>query len=97
VTIFSTEVAVSVLPRYFVCLGGDVSGTIGHRIRHARTFVSGLETVHEATIAIAVRDGQAAAYAYAYVCDGRRVEAWLQGTIADGRPSTVAPYLSEHV
>ncbi len=27
-----------------------------------------------------MRDGQAAAY----VCDGRRVEAWLQGTIVDG-------------
>ncbi|MGH3822322.1 MAG: hypothetical protein ACRDRA_05720 [Pseudonocardiaceae bacterium] len=33
---------------------------------------------NEATIAIAVQGDQAAAY----VCDGRRVEAWLQGTIS---------------
>jgi hypothetical protein len=34
---------------------------------------------NEATIAIAVQGDQVAAY----VCDGRRVEAWLQGTIVD--------------
>ncbi|MGH3776804.1 MAG: hypothetical protein ACRDRR_13945 [Pseudonocardiaceae bacterium] len=42
---------------------------------------AGRTSGNEATIAIAVRDGQAAAY----VCDGRRVEAWLQGRIVDGR------------
>ncbi len=42
---------------------------------------AGRTSGNEATIAIAVRDGQAAAY----VCDGRRVEAWLQGTLEDGR------------
>jgi hypothetical protein len=42
---------------------------------------AGRTSGNEATIAIAVRDGQAAVY----VCDGRRVEAWLQGTIVDGR------------
>jgi len=34
-----------------------------------------------ATIAIAAKDG----VAIAYVCDGDRVEAWLQGTAADGK------------
>ncbi len=33
-----------------------------------------------ATIAIAVKDGKAVAY----LCDGNRVEAWLQGTATDG-------------
>jgi hypothetical protein len=35
----------------------------------------------EATLAIAVKGGRAAAY----VCDGRRVEAWLTGTQTAGR------------
>jgi hypothetical protein len=35
----------------------------------------------KATIAISVKDG----VAIAYVCDGRRVEAWLQGVAADGK------------
>jgi hypothetical protein len=34
-----------------------------------------------ATIAIAIRDGGA----IAYLCDGRRTEAWLQGSAVDGR------------
>ncbi|MGH3766000.1 MAG: hypothetical protein ACRDTX_12760 [Pseudonocardiaceae bacterium] len=42
---------------------------------------AGRTSGNEATIAIAVRGGQAAAY----VCDGHRVEAWLQGTISGGR------------
>ncbi len=42
---------------------------------------AGRTSGNEATIAIAVRNGQAAAY----VCDGRRIEAWLQGTLEDGR------------
>ncbi|HET9255778.1 MAG TPA: hypothetical protein VFO16_11310 [Pseudonocardiaceae bacterium] len=44
---------------------------------------AGRTSGNEATIAIAVRAGRAAAY----VCDGRSVEAWLQGTITDGRLS----------
>jgi len=35
----------------------------------------------KATIAIAIRDGGA----IAYVCDGRRTEAWLLGSASDGR------------
>ncbi|MDQ3764194.1 MAG: hypothetical protein M3460_22210 [Actinomycetota bacterium] len=42
---------------------------------------AGRTSGNEATIAIAVRNGQAAAY----LCDGRQVEAWLEGTITDGR------------
>ncbi|MGH3981596.1 MAG: hypothetical protein ACRDST_02605 [Pseudonocardiaceae bacterium] len=42
---------------------------------------AGRTSGNEATIAIAVRDNQVAAY----LCDGRQVESWLQGTIADGR------------
>ncbi|HEY6424579.1 MAG TPA: hypothetical protein VIY28_15305 [Pseudonocardiaceae bacterium] len=42
---------------------------------------AGRTSGNEATIAIVVRNGRAAAY----VCDGHRVEAWLQGTIADGQ------------
>jgi hypothetical protein len=41
---------------------------------------AGRTSGNEATIAIAVRDDEAAAY----LCDGRRVEAWLQGTNTDG-------------
>jgi len=33
-----------------------------------------------ASVAVAIRDGRA----IAYLCDGRKVEAWLQGTAADG-------------
>ncbi|MGH3696868.1 MAG: hypothetical protein ACRDRX_23290 [Pseudonocardiaceae bacterium] len=44
---------------------------------------AGRTSGNEATIAIAVRGGDAAAY----VCDGRRVEAWLEGTITDGQLS----------
>jgi serine/threonine-protein kinase len=35
------------------------------------------------TLAISVRDG----VAIAYICDGKRVEAWLRGTAADGKLS----------
>ncbi|MGH3872026.1 MAG: hypothetical protein ACRDSR_11020 [Pseudonocardiaceae bacterium] len=48
---------------------------------------AGRTSGNEATIAIAVRDGQAAAY----VCDGRRVEAWLQGTLEGGRLAVQNP------
>lgn len=40
---------------------------------------TGRTSGREATIAVAVQGDQAAAY----VCDGRRVEAWLEGTITD--------------
>lgn len=42
---------------------------------------TGRTTGREATLAIAVKGGRAAAY----VCDGRRVEAWLTGTHTAGR------------
>ncbi|MGH3939132.1 MAG: hypothetical protein ACRDTG_10960 [Pseudonocardiaceae bacterium] len=35
----------------------------------------------EATIAIAVRGSEV----YGYICDGKQVEAWLEGTITDGK------------
>ncbi|MGH3787609.1 MAG: hypothetical protein ACRDRG_13905 [Pseudonocardiaceae bacterium] len=41
---------------------------------------AGRTSGNEATIAIAVRDDDVAAY----LCDGRRVEAWLEGTNTDG-------------
>src|SRR5262249_6242521 len=44
---------------------------------------AGRTSGNEATIAISVRAGPAAAY----VCDGHRVEAWLQGAITGGRLS----------
>ncbi|NLT56070.1 MAG: hypothetical protein GXX79_16255 [Actinomycetales bacterium] len=40
-----------------------------------------------ATLAIATEDG----VAVAYVCDGRRVEAWLRGTAVDGRLELTGP------
>jgi hypothetical protein len=42
---------------------------------------TGRTTGREATLAIAVKGGRAAAY----VCDGRSVEAWLTGTLTAGR------------
>lgn len=42
---------------------------------------AGRTSGNEATIAFAVRGDQVAAY----LCDGRQVESWLQGSIADGR------------
>ncbi|MGQ0776406.1 MAG: hypothetical protein ACT4NY_18600 [Pseudonocardiales bacterium] len=35
----------------------------------------------EATIALAVRGGEV----YGYICDGKQVESWLEGTITDGK------------
>jgi serine/threonine-protein kinase len=40
-----------------------------------------------ATIAISVREG----IAVAYLCDGKRVEAWLQGTAAEGKLNLSGP------
>lgn len=45
------------------------------------TAYAGRTSGNEATIAITVEDGQVAAY----VCDGKQLESWLQGSIADGR------------
>ena len=42
---------------------------------------TGRTTGREATLAIAVKGGRAAAY----LCDGRSVEAWLTGTVTAGR------------
>jgi hypothetical protein len=42
---------------------------------------AGRTTEREATVAIAVKGDRAVAY----VCDGRRLEAWLTGTVADGK------------
>jgi hypothetical protein len=42
---------------------------------------AGRTNAREATVAVAVKGGRAAAY----VCDGRRVEAWLTGTQTAGR------------
>jgi len=42
---------------------------------------AGRTSGNEATIAIAVKAGRAVAY----VCDGRRTEAWLSGTLTDGK------------
>jgi hypothetical protein len=39
---------------------------------------TGRSAGNEVTVAIAVKDGRAVAY----VCDGRKVEAWMQGTLA---------------
>lgn len=42
---------------------------------------AGRTSGNEATIAIAVRGDEASAY----ICDGKQVEAWLEGTITDGK------------
>ena len=42
---------------------------------------AGRTTGREASLAVAVKGGRAAAY----LCDGRRVEAWLTGTFTSGR------------
>lgn len=47
----------------------------------ARANYAGHTEGKKATVAIAVRDGGA----IAYVCDGRRAEAWLLGTATDGQ------------
>ncbi|HEU0086509.1 MAG TPA: hypothetical protein VFQ77_02450 [Pseudonocardiaceae bacterium] len=44
---------------------------------------AGRSSGNEVTIAIKVRGSEAAAY----VCDGKRIESWLQGTLEDGQLS----------
>jgi hypothetical protein len=44
---------------------------------------AGRTSGNEVTVAVAVKDGRAVAY----VCDGKKVEAWLEGTVADGKLS----------
>lgn len=57
------------------------------KVAPEQTTYAGRTSGNEVTIAIASRNGQAAAY----VCDGHRVEAWLQGTITDGRLTLQVP------
>jgi hypothetical protein len=42
---------------------------------------AGRTSGNEVTVAVAVKDGRAVAY----VCDGKKVEAWLEGTVSDGK------------
>jgi hypothetical protein len=44
---------------------------------------TGRSAGNEVTVAIAVKDGKAVAY----VCDGRKIEAWMEGTLAGERLS----------
>ena len=53
----------------------------------ARADYAGRTEGRAATVAIAVRDGRA----IAYVCDGRRAEAWLEGTATDGQLTLSRP------
>jgi len=47
----------------------------------AEAAYAGRTSGNEAAVAIAVKAGKAVAY----VCDGKRAEAWLQGTLTDGK------------
>ena len=42
---------------------------------------TGRSAGNEVTVAVAVKDGKAVAY----VCDGKKVEAWMEGTLAGGQ------------
>jgi serine/threonine-protein kinase len=42
---------------------------------------TGRSAGNEVTVAIAVKDGKAVAY----VCDGKKIEAWMEGTLAGGQ------------
>lgn len=61
------------------------------------TAYAGRTSGNEATIALAVKDGKA----IAYVCDGKGVEAWLQGTVTgstltlNGKTSQVSGTVSD--
>ena len=48
---------------------------------------AGKVTGGKATIAIAVKDGKAVAY----LCDGKKTEAWLRGTAVDGELALSGP------
>lgn len=58
---------------------------------------TGRSAGNEVTVAIAVKDGRAVAYA----CDGKKVEAWLEGTLAgddltlQGRTSSITATMDE--
>jgi hypothetical protein len=58
---------------------------------------TGRSAGNEVTVAIAVKDGKAVAY----VCDGKKVEAWMEGTLAgdtlslQGKTSSLAATVSE--
>jgi hypothetical protein len=49
----------------------------------AEKVYTGRSSGNEVTVAIAVKDGRAVAYA----CDGKKIEAWLEGTITGDRIS----------
>lgn len=53
----------------------------------AEEVYAGRSTGKEVTVAIAVKDGKAVAY----VCDGKRVEAWLEGTLTGDRLALTGP------
>ncbi|MFN2496697.1 MAG: hypothetical protein ABR608_12435 [Pseudonocardiaceae bacterium] len=50
-------------------------------VRQQVAAYAGRTSGNEVTIAITVENGQAAAY----VCDGKQIESWLEGSIADGQ------------
>ncbi|RSM43767.1 hypothetical protein DMA12_17935 [Amycolatopsis balhimycina DSM 5908] len=52
-----------------------------HTEAPARADYAGRVTGGGASVAVSVRDG----HAIAYLCDGKKVEAWLQGVTADGK------------
>jgi hypothetical protein len=52
-----------------------------------RATYAGRVTGGVATVAVAIKDGQAVAY----VCDGRRVESWLKGTASEGKLNLTNP------
>jgi hypothetical protein len=58
---------------------------------------TGRSAGNEVTVAVAVKDGKAVAY----VCDGKKVEAWMEGTLAgdtlslQGKTSSLAATVSE--
>jgi hypothetical protein len=47
----------------------------------AQKAYAGRSSGNEVTVAVAVKDGKAVAY----VCDGKKIEAWLEGTVTDGK------------
>jgi hypothetical protein len=53
----------------------------------AQSVFAGRSAGREVTIAIAVKDGKAVAY----VCDGKKIEAWLEGTLTGDRLDLKGP------
>lgn len=48
---------------------------------------AGRSAAREITVAVAVKDGKAVAY----VCDGKKIESWLTGTLAENRLTLTGP------